>query len=355
MSLESATLALSGPLTLGPSGTLVRGTMGELARPLRNAVTAPVPGSGPKQELGLIPPQQRIFEALSSLPRMAGDLLGRFGRGIARVFAGRQPPSLTKQVHIPGPPALVPAGRRVYAIGDVHGRADLLVRLLKDLHADIASGGFEGRPILVMLGDYVDRGFQSKDVIDILMGELMSPFETYFLKGNHEAAMLQFLNDPSIGPRWAEFGGAETLVSYGVRPPRTRTAMEEWSIASEALNKAMPREHVNFLTNLDLSVRIGDYVFVHAGVRPGVPLDQQTEYDLLWIRDEFLSDSRALGAVIVHGHTPTTSPHKDSRRIGVDTGAYLSGRLTAARFEHDSVAFISTGPRIDAVLADKVS
>lgn len=301
-------------------------------------------------------PPQRTLEALSGLGRMFGQGLAAGGRFVLRVFTGGRAAAIsTKPVVFEGPPATVPDGRRVYAIGDIHGRADLLVRLLEELRRDAAQGEFEGRPILIFLGDYIDRGFQSRDVIDILLSEQLSPFETYFLKGNHEAAMLQFLADPSIGPRWAEFGGAETLVSYGVRPPRTRTAMEEWAIASDALNKAMPREHVNFLTNLDLSVRIGDYVFVHAGVRPGVPLDQQTEHDLLWIRDEFLSDSRALGAVIVHGHTPTTSPHKDSRRIGVDTGAYLSGRLTAARFEHDSVAFISTGPRVDAVVADKVS
>lgn len=230
-------------------------------------------------------------------------------------------------------------------MGDVHGRADLLVKLLEDLRADAAKGGFEGRPILVFLGDYIDRGFQSKDVIDILLGELMSPFETYFLKGNHEAAMIQFLTDPSIGPRWAEFGGAETLVSYGVRPPRLRTSAEQWQRASEELNKVLPPEHLNFLNHLDLSVRIGDYVFVHAGVRPGVALDEQTEYDLLWIREEFLADRRPLGAVIVHGHTPATDPHRDSRRIGIDTGAYLSGKLTAARFEHEDVSFISTGPR----------
>ncbi len=329
--------------------------MGGLARLLRNTVAAPVLGDRPKQEFRLTLPQQRILEVVSGLAQTTGNLLGAFGRGIAGVFGGGGPRSLTKQVLIPGPPALVPPGRRVYAVGDVHGRADLLVRLLKDLHEDIGRGGFEGRPILVMLGDYIDRGFQSKDVIDVLMGELMSPFETYFLKGNHEAAMLQFLTDPTIGPRWSEFGGAETLVSYGVRPPRTRTSADEWRTASEALNQALPPEHLNFLSNLDLSVRIGDYVFVHAGVRPGVPLDQQTEYDLLWIREEFLSDSRALGAVIVHGHTPTTLPHKDSRRVGIDTGAYLSGRLTAARFEHDSVEFISTGPRVDAVAATKVS
>ena len=348
MSPGSIMQALSGPLALVSPATLGRGTMGGLARLLRNMVAALVLGDGPEQEFGLTLPQQRIFEVVSGLARTTGNLLGAFGRRVVGVFGGGDPPSLTKQVFLPGPPALVPSGRRVYAIGDVHGRADLLVRLLNDLHADIASGGFEGRPILVMLGDYVDRGFQSKDVIDVLMGELMSPFETYFLKGNHEAAMLQFLTDPSIGPRWAEFGGAETLVSYGVRPPRTRTSPEEWSVASEALNKALPEDHLHFLSNLDLSVRIGDYVFVHAGVRPGVPLDQQTEHDLLWIREQFLSDNKALGAVIVHGHTPAPQPHKDSRRVGIDTGAYLSGRLTAARFEHDRVEFISTGPRADA-------
>lgn len=355
MSTGSTMRAFSGLLALAPLGTLGRRTVGGVARLLRNTIAAPVLGDRPKQEFRLGLPQQRIFEVVSDLARTTGGLLGAFGRRIAGVFGNGSPPSLTKEVHIPGPPALVPPGRRVYAVGDVHGRADLLVRLLNDLHEDIGKGGFEGRPILVMLGDYIDRGFQSKDVIDVLMGELMSPFETYFLKGNHEAAMLQFLSDPSIGPRWSEFGGAETLVSYGVRPPRTRTSVDEWKAASEALNKALPSEHLHFLSNLDLSVRIGDYVFVHAGVRPGVPLDQQTEYDLLWIREEFLRDSRALGAVIVHGHTPTTQPHKDSRRVGIDTGAYLSGRLTAARFQHDNVEFISTGPRADAGVTTKVS
>jgi serine/threonine protein phosphatase 1 len=124
--------------------------------------------------------------------------------------------------------------------------------------------------------------------------------------------------------------------------------------ASEALNGALPPEHLHFLSNLDLSVQIGDYLFVHAGVRPGVPLDQQTEQDLLWIREEFLTDRRSLGAVIVHGHTPEQKPHRDSRRVGLDTGAYLSGRLTAARFEHDKVEFIATEPRVAATSAARV-
>ena len=329
--------------------------MANVARLLRMGTILPVIGDGLVREFGLSTPLQRMAEAAAGLGRAAGDWLGALGRGVAGLFKRSEAGSLTKQVHIPGPPALVPPGRRVYAVGDIHGRADLLNRLVDTILEDIARGGFEGRPILIFLGDYIDRGFQSKDVIDILLGEKMSRFETYFLKGNHEAAMLQFLRDPSIGPRWSEFGGAETLVSYGVRPPRMRTSMDEWALASQQLNDVLPPEHLRFLTGLDISVRVGDYVFVHAGVRPGVPLDQQTEYDMLWIRDEFLSDGRALGAVVVHGHTPASKPHRDSRRVGIDTGAYLSGKLTAARFEHDAVEFISTGPRVDVAPAGKAS
>ena len=263
-------------------------------------------------------------------------------------------PSEPEAVAPAGPPPTVPEGRRVYAVGDIHGRADLLERLLLDIHKDALGGSFRDRPILVFLGDYIDRGFQSKDVIDLLLGDLVSPFETYFLKGNHEAAMLQFLAEPEIGPRWAEFGGAETLVSYGVRPPRMRTSKEEWAIASEELNRVLPPEHLDFLLRLQLSVRIGDYLFVHAGVRPGVDLAEQSENDLLWIREEFLNDKRPLEAVVVHGHTPAPRPHRDSRRVGIDTGAYLSGRLTAARFEHDSVDFMSTGPAADAAAGAQI-
>lgn len=251
----------------------------------------------------------------------------------------KSPPIVT----IPTTPARIPDGQRVYAIGDIHGRADLLKRLLAEIQKDALGGDYQGRPILVFLGDYIDRGFQSREVIDILLSDLMSPFETYFLKGNHEAAMLQFLSEPGMGPRWVEHGGAETLVSYGVRPPRSRTAVDDWAIASQELKRQLPPEHLNFLRTLQLTARFGDYLFVHAGVRPGVELEQQSEYDMLWIRDEFINDTRPLGAVVVHGHTPASKPHRDSRRVGLDTGAYISGLLTAARFEHEAVTFISTG------------
>ena len=313
------------------------------------------PAGGREEEIGLKAPIVRITAAVSGLARGTGKVLAEVSGGIASLFPQRVRYGVTKPVAmIAGPAARVPSGRRVYAVGDIHGRADLLIRLMQDLREDSARGEYEGRPILIFLGDYVDRGFQSKEVIDVLLSDIVSPFETYFLKGNHEAAMIQFLTDPSIGPRWAEYGGAETLVSYGVQPPRTRTSVEDWMQASEALNGALPPEHLHFLSNLDLSVRVGDYLFVHAGVRPGVPLDQQTEQDLLWIREEFLTDRRPLDAVIVHGHTPEPKPYHDRRRVGLDTGAYLSGRLTAARFEHDKVEFIATEPRVAAASAVRV-
>jgi serine/threonine protein phosphatase 1 len=297
-----------------------------------------------------------IKAAVSGLARGTGKVFAGVG-GIVGIFPNRPREMETRPVAlISGPDAArVPSGRRVYAVGDVHGRADLLIRLMQDLREDIARGEYKGRPVLIFLGDYIDRGFQSKEVIDALISDIVSPFETYFLKGNHEAAMLQFLNDPSIGPRWAEYGGAETLVSYGVQPPRTRTSLDDWKQASAALKTALPSEHLHFLNNLDLSVRIGDYLFVHAGVRPGIPIDQQTEQDLLWIREEFLSDRRSFEAVVVHGHTPEQKPYRDGRRIGLDTGAYLSGRLTAARFEHDQVDFIATEPRVAAASAARAS
>ena len=202
-----------------------------------------------EQEYGLKLPQQRIVERLSGLAYAAGKVLVSVGGGIASLLPRGERYGVTKPVlKTAGPPPRVPQGRRVYAVGDVHGRADLLIRLMTTLREDIARGEFEGKPVLIFLGDYVDRGFQSKEVINVLLGDMLSPFETYFLKGNHEQAMLQFLGDPGIGPRWAEYGGAETLVSYGVQPPRTRTSLEEWQQASDELNAALPPEHLHFLS-----------------------------------------------------------------------------------------------------------
>ena len=231
-------------------------------------------------------------------------------------------------------------GHRIYAIGDIHGRADLLNNLLQLIEQDCAE--YEGHASIIFLGDYIDRGFQSRQVIDEILSGRLSDFDVYCLKGNHEEAMLQFLANPDFGPRWAAYGGRETLVSYGVRPPKNQTRTEDWQNVHAALVEALPMEHEKFLMRLLPSVRIGQYGFVHAGLRPGVPFEQQSERDLLWIRDEFLNDQNLLDVFVVHGHTPVDRPFWDHRRINVDTGAYISGRLTAVRLETNTVAFLST-------------
>lgn len=302
-------------------------------------------------------PLARIKETMTRAARMTRGAAGWCAREAQGLWSSAQrqltskTPAKQQEIPIPPrPPARVPDGSRVYAIGDIHGRADLLRKLLDSIQKDALGGSYRGKPVLVFLGDYVDRGMQSKDVIDLLLGKAMSPFDTHFLKGNHEAAMLEFLTDPGIGPRWAEYGGAETLASYGVRPPRSRTSTDEWAAASDELKRVLPPEHLHFLRSLELSIQIGDYLFVHAGLRPGVEVEHQSEQDMLWIRDEFLNDARPLGPVVVHGHTPAPRPHRDYRRIGLDTGAYISGTLTAARFEHEAVEFLSTaaGAKVSA-------
>ena len=239
-------------------------------------------------------------------------------------------------------PARIPDNVRVYAIGDIHGRADLLGRLMDLIDEDAATAGQHEKVIMVFLGDYVDRGFQSREVIDFILSERLAAYETVFLKGNHEEAFLKFLSDAGFGPDWARYGGSETLTSYGIRPPRSRTLPEEWVEACARLNEVLPDAHRNFLISLRPSVTIGDYMFVHAGVRPDRALDQQSERDLLWIRDRFLNDATCFEQVIVHGHTPIREPYRDDRRIGIDTGAYLSGRLTATRLMADDVTFFTT-------------
>jgi len=226
----------------------------------------------------------------------------------------------------------MPAGILTYAIGDIHGRADLLSELLVELRADAAAAPSSMRRIIVFLGDYIDRGPDSGKVIDLILdlgkGE---EFEVRALKGNHEEALLTFLKDPTGGAAWIQHGGAETLGAYGVAVPRLRTDMEGWAEARDQLVLAMPQSHLAFFQSLDIVFELGDYFFVHAGVRPHIPLDQQSEHDLLWIREEFLDASPSWRKVIVHGHTPMPEPVLSPLRIGLDTGAYATGRLSAIR------------------------
>jgi serine/threonine protein phosphatase 1 len=231
-------------------------------------------------------------------------------------------------------PAPSTGGRLAYAVGDVHGRLDLLGPLLHDIAQDIVAADPAQRPLLVFLGDYVDRGPASKGVVDLILQMQTWPkFEVRALKGNHEEALLQFLDDPSFGQTWMEHGGAATLVSYGVQPPAQRTDAAAWTPVRDAFVQALPPVHRAFYENLELMVTAGDYAFVHAGVRPGVPLAQQAERDLLWIRQEFLAERGRFEKVIVHGHTPMEAPQLTPFRLGVDTGAYATGVLTAVRLE----------------------
>jgi serine/threonine protein phosphatase 1 len=226
-------------------------------------------------------------------------------------------------------------GRLVYAVGDIHGRLDVLAPLVRDIAQDAAENGGGGEPpLLVFLGDYVDRGPESRGVIDLIL-ELRAArrFEVRALKGNHEEALLQFLDDPSFGSTWAEHGGATTLSSYGVQPPAQRTDAEAWARARVAFAAALPPDHRRFYETLELMVTEGDYAFVHAGVRPGVALADQLERDLLWIRQDFLEERGRFEKVIVHGHTPLETPQLTPTRLGVDTGAYATGVLTAIRLQ----------------------
>jgi serine/threonine protein phosphatase 1 len=241
-----------------------------------------------------------------------------------------------------------PEGRIGYAVGDIHGRADLLQNVRSVLTNEAAAFHSGDKPILVFLGDYVDRGPGTREVVDLLMNDF-GAFETYFLRGNHEQGMLDSLTDPTKMRPWLQYGGMETLVSYGVRPPPLGASAAQLEAVGRALSDALPPEHRQFLERLAPYAEIGGYLFVHAGVDPEKTLEEQTEGDLLWIRDRFLSDERALSHVIVHGHTPTEEPVRTYRRIGLDTGAYATGRLSVARFEGRNVAFMVVDDRSRAI------
>jgi serine/threonine protein phosphatase 1 len=225
----------------------------------------------------------------------------------------------------------VPKGTVVWAIGDVHGRDDLLEPLVEAVRDDLRASG-DQRKVVVFLGDYVDRGPGSRAVLKYLVGlSAEDGVEWRFLKGNHEETMAKFLEDPSIGVRWCEYGGDATLRSFGLRPPDMRHRAEAWRHLSSDLNHKLTADERAFLAELEMHLSVGDYFFAHAGARPGEPLDSQTAEDLLWIRSTFLRSEQEFEKVIVHGHTPTAEVHADRRRIGIDTRAYESGVLTALR------------------------
>lgn len=230
----------------------------------------------------------------------------------------------------------VPPATRVYAIGDVHGRADLLRDLVERIDEDVHRRPIE-QAIEVYLGDYVDRGHDSKSVIDILCRRLVDR-NAICLRGNHEAILEDFLRDPDVLRGWKRLGGLNTLTSYGV--PISASAPVVPLTIHRAFCDVFPRTHELFLQCLRNTYQCGDYLFVHAGIRPGVPLEQQVQDDLIWIRDEFLHSDRDHGWMIVHGHTPVDRPEICSNRINIDTGAVFTGQLTCLVLEAGSIQFL---------------
>jgi serine/threonine protein phosphatase 1 len=225
---------------------------------------------------------------------------------------------------------------RIYAIGDIHGRLDLLDQMVTEIGRDMDEHGGEG--LTVTLGDYVDRGPDARGVIDRLA---KNPFVTPYvaLKGNHEELFERFLRDPSIGRNWRQVGGLETLNSYGV-PIAPLMVGKGYETAAEHLQAAVPPEHFKFLASLKTSLEIGDYFLCHAGIRPGIPFDRQTDQDLLWIREEFLTSQMNFGRIVVHGHTSVEEPEVLPNRINVDNAAFATGRLTCVVLEGPRQRFL---------------
>lgn len=257
----------------------------------------------------------------------------RARRAMRGWLSGRHKPSRSD--------ARVQAGSIVYAVGDIHGRLDLLLRL-ETLIAEDAAEHSAARRVVIYLGDYIDRGDDSAGVVDHLSRRPPAGFERVCLIGNHEAYLLRFLDDTSITDAWLANGGRETLLSYGVEPPGFHDAPAKASEAQSRLRDCLPDSHRAFLESLSYSHREGDYLFVHAGVRPGIPLDRQRRDDLIWIREKFLNFDGDFGAVVVHGHTIREQPDIRANRIGIDTGAYASERLTCVVLHDDSRRFLCT-------------
>jgi serine/threonine protein phosphatase 1 len=235
-------------------------------------------------------------------------------------------------------PAKIPPGLRVYAVGDVHGRADLLTQLFSGIDADLDANPTP-RAVHVFLGDYIDRGPDSREVLDLLIAR-SERHEMIFLKGNHEVLIEQFLRRPDTLATWRQVGGIQTLLSYGVKPsfspdPAEQAALARW------LADVLPPAHIRFFRSLQASFSCGDFFFVHAGVRPGVPLSQQTDEDMFWIREKFLRCRDKFAKIIVHGHTPVAEVEFHSNRINVDTGAFATGRLSCLRIEGDNILWFA--------------
>ncbi len=236
-------------------------------------------------------------------------------------------------------PAYFPAGRMGIAVGDIHGCARLLGKLFDVLE----KGGSQvrrQRPVVIFLGDYIDRGPDSRTVIELLLNP-PDGYEYRFLMGNHERSLLRFLDNPVAGAEWLLHGGVQTLASYGVPASMGLAGPDALYDVGRALRERLPPAHKAFFEALELFIVLGDYVFVRAGVDASRTLEEQKEEHLLWARKKFLESTKPFSHKIVHGHTPAPEPYLDTRRVGVDTGAYFSGILSAACLYENEVSFLS--------------
>jgi serine/threonine protein phosphatase 1 len=233
-----------------------------------------------------------------------------------------------------------PLGQRAYVVGDIHGRLDLLDRLLAEIDADLKRRPVR-KALLVFLGNLIDRGPHSAQVVERLRTYRHPGVRPMFLLGNHEEVLLRILKGESeLITKWRWFGGAECLASYGVDRDRLAALTDEDALP--VVRDAVPKTHVEFLESFDDSCRFGDYLFVHAGIRPGVEIDQQKQSDLRWIREPFLFDETDHGFVVVHGHTIRPEVEMRPNRIGIDTGAYRSGVLSALAIEGSDTWLLDT-------------
>lgn len=325
-SFEGTLLTAHNALSLVLFGTLLRIAPDDVLRRRARTATAAASAAAVPVDGGDAPVARRRRRSEAppvTMDEPAGDLTGE------------------ALLDLHGTPAT--DGRLVYAIGDLHGRADLFERLLAAIRADIAAhaGGYRGKPLIVLLGDYIDRGPASAQLIDLILAlERDDTVEVRSVLGNHEDAMVAFLDERSSGRSWGQHGGLNTLASYGVAAPDGDA--EGWARAREQLRAAVPPAHDAWLRRLERHIVLGDLVFVHAGVRAGVPLAEQSLKDMLYIREEFLGTPVDAGMLIVHGHTPGDQAYGAPGRICVDTGAYATGLLTAVRFDGGRGVLIAT-------------
>lgn len=235
-----------------------------------------------------------------------------------------------------------PENHRLYAVGDIHGRMDLLDRLLAMIEAD-AMDHKKRKKKLIFLGDYIDRGLDSRGVIERLSGNFAAGLEPIFIRGNHDERFMQFMGGQiEVAPAWLNLGGAAALASYGVNAFGGVDSRHRLEVMHQHIVEKVPAAHKEFLDNTVISATYGDYYFVHAGVRPGVPLGQQDPMDQMTIRGDFLLSDEDFGKIIVHGHTIRPEPEVKPNRIGIDTGAFATGRLTCLVLDKAERSFLQT-------------